>query len=199
MRHHGVPEAVHRRHRGVLGVPAPRSRTPTTRMSCCRTARHPRRRPRPARRRAARAQHHGRAARRRARADRVRRRPPARQDLLQHRDLPGAGADRHAPPRARRVPGEPAADGRDAARPPADRARRRHHRSRRRSSRSGWPTTIAAASGSSSALGGGRATAYEIAADLWPEKTVLDSPCSSSGRCSGTSICCSTPDASASR
>ena len=77
---------------------------------------------------------------------------------------------RVAPPRARRVPGEPAADGGDAARPPAHRARRRHHRLTSRSSRAAWPTTSAAANGSSSALGAGDTTAYGIAADLWPEK-----------------------------
>ena len=98
---------------------------------------------------APRAQHHRRAAGRRARADRVRRRPPARQDLLQHRDLPGARADRLAPPRARRVPREPAADGGDAARPPAHRARRRHHRPRRARRAGGSPSTSAAATGSS--------------------------------------------------
>ena len=46
----------------------------------------------------------------------LRRRPPARRRLLQHRGLPGRRAGRDAPARARRVPREPAPDGRDAAR-----------------------------------------------------------------------------------
>ena len=49
------------------------------------------------------------------------------------------------------------------------------------------------------ALRTGTATAYEIAAELWSRRRSATSPCSSSGRCSGTSTCCWTPDASASR
>ena len=50
------------------------------------------------------------------------------------------------------------------------------------------------------ALRTGTATAYEIAAELWSRgRRSATSPCSSSGRCLGTSTCCWTPDASASR
>ena len=165
MRHHGVPETVIADTEAFWEFMRRQSRPLHRGHRAGRRRAHPRRRPRPARRRAPRAQHHRRAARRRARADRVRRRPPARQDLLQHRGLPGAGA-RRARARARASSTWRACGGRPRCRSPRllHRARRRHHRSRRARRRSGWPTTSAAATGSSRRSRPARATAYEIAA-----------------------------------
>ena len=88
---------------------------------------------------------------------------------------PALEPDRLTPPRARRVPGEPAADGSDAA--------RRLHTghgdditdhvalvARRLADHDRRCERIVAA------LGAGETTAYGIAADLWPEKTILEQP-----------------------
>ena len=200
MRHHGVPETVLADTEAFWEFLRRQSDPYTADDRAGRRRAHPRGRPRPARRRPPRAQHHRRAARGRARADRVRRRPPARQDLLQHRDLPGAGAHRLASPRARRVPGEPAADGRDAARAACTPGTATTSPITSGSSRSGWPTTSAAANGSSPRSRGRRDhRVRDRRRAVAARRRSSSSPCWSSGRCSGTSICCWTPDASASR
>ena len=139
-------------------------------------------------------QHDRRAVRRRARAHRLRRRSPAGRDLVQHRGRTRRlEPDRIAPAGAGRVPREPAPDGRDAARPAADRARRRRS-----------PTTsISCAARLRRPRPALRAHRRRARATAPPARTGSprtcgrrgrspSSRCSSSGRCSGTSTCCST-------
>ena len=189
-----------RRHRGVLGVHPRRSRTPTTPMSCCRTAS---------------------TIRAGGRDLRVVARPGHSTTdalLVDEREriafvgdhllakissnteiYPALEPDRHAPARARRVPGEPAADGRDAARAACT---------------PGTATTSPITPSSSAqrladherrcdrivdALAAGEPPRSRSPPTCGPRRRSSSSPCSSSGRCSDTSICCSTPDASASR
>ena len=199
MRHHGVPETVIADTEAFWEFLRRQSDPYTAEIVLADGRADPRRRPRPAHRRPSGAQHHRRAARGRARADRVRRRPPARQDLLQHRDLPGAGAHGHAPARARGVPREPAADGRDAAAAPAHRARPRHHRSRRaRRPAAGRPRAPLRAD-RRCARGPADPPRTGSPPTCGPRRRSSNSPCWSSGRYLDTSTCCWTPDASASR
>ena len=121
-----------RRQRGVLGLhPRDVGRLRHRRRAARRRA-HPRRRARPARRGAAGPQHHRRAVRRRARAasrsSATTCWPGSRPTRRSTRPLEPDGTR----PRARvEYLRQPAADGRDAARPAADRPRRRRHRARR--------------------------------------------------------------------
>ena len=66
---------------------------------------------------APRSQHHRHAVRRRTRCRRVRRRPPAGDDLVQHGDLPARACARRPRPLAPALPGGPRAHAIDAARP----------------------------------------------------------------------------------
>ena len=201
MRHHGVPGAGDRRQRGLLGL-HPRAVGRLRRRRRARRRRDdPRRRPRPARRGAARATARPtRCSSTSASAiafvgDHLLARISSNTEIY-----PALEPDRHAPARARRVPGEPAADGRDAARPPADRARRRRHRPRRRSSAQRLADHERRCERIVDALA--RPASHRVRDRRRPVARRRRSPssrCSSSGRCSGTSTCCWTPDASASR
>ena len=175
MTHHGVPDQVVDDSEDVLGLHPRHDRGLPGRRAARRRRPRAGGRAQPAGRRATGAQHHGHAVRRRPRRDRLRRRPPPREDLLEHRDLrarPGAG---RPCPLAAALPGEPRADAGDAARTAADRPRRAGHRApaaRRRAParpRRRCERILAI-------LADGPRTAFEIARGLWPERTVIEQP-----------------------
>ena len=84
-------------------------------------------------------------------------------------------------------------------RAPAHRARRGHHRSRRaRRAAAGRPRAPLRADRQPRS-GPARPPRTGSPPTCGPRRPSSSSPCSSSGRCSGTSTCCWTPDASASR
>ena len=166
----------------------PRRRAPRRRRS------HPGRRAQPAGRRATRATARRTRCSSTTRRDRVRRRSPAGDDLLEHGDLHAPTGPRWAGALARALPGGPGAHGRDAARPAPHRPRRAGHASTGGSSTRACATIAGAASASSRILDDG--PAHGVRDRLRPVARAdgdASSRCSSSGRWSATSSCCSTP------
>ena len=176
MAHHGVPAAVIADSDGFWDYIVEGTERFDADVRLRDGDRDPRRRPRAARARATGPQHDRHAVRRRGRRHRVRRRPPARRHLVEHRDLSGGRARRHAPSRARRVPaptsvappacrcerlltghGQPVTDHAQLVEARLDEHRRRCRR-------------IAAI------LADGPLTAFAIAAGLWSETTLAEQP-----------------------
>ena len=122
--------AARRRDGVVLAVHPGHDRGLPRRRAAGRRRRSAGRRAPPAGGGAPRSQHHRHAVRRRPGCRRVRRRPPAGDDLVQHGDLPARPCARRSRPLAPALPGGPRAHAIDAAHPPPDRPRRAGHRAR---------------------------------------------------------------------
>ena len=197
MRHHGVPDDGDRRHRGVLGVPPPRSRTPTTPTSCSRTASGSApaaatcaSSPAPATARPTRCSSTSASAIAFV-GDHLLAKISSNTEIYPALEPTGTR------PRARVEYLESLRQ--TAAMPlvaPAHRARRRHHRSRRaRRAAAGRPRAPLRADRRRAR----RRRDHRVRDRRRPvarEDRSSSSLCWSSGRCSGTSTCCSTPDAS---